>query len=356
LAIHSPDGIGSAHGEASDSRTGRLPADDFAAIRRNLGGFASASDRPLRLEPQRCCLCGDVASNVVGAGYDFEYASSPNVFGVHRCQTCSLVFLSTRTALFEFDTIYPDSYHAYQFNEAEFGFVYRVRRRLEARRLLSAAGNLESGARILDVGCGDGFHLSLLRDFGRAGWELEGVDASHRAVSAALKRGFVIHQGLFEELEFRPNHYDLVLLIATIEHVANPVELMRAIQRVLKPGGRLLLVTDSTDTLDFWLFKKNVWGGYHFPRHWYLFDRRSLARLALSSGFGEPAISTAVSPVNWVYSIRNRLVDLKAPSWLIQQFSLRTALPLAVFTVVDLAFQLFGRGALLRMVATKPAR
>lgn len=352
MANNVQNGIGRAFGEAPDARVGifRSP---FAGITPNRSDLGSAAGRPLRLERQRCCFCGNTPEQVVGAGYDFEYATSSDVFEVRRCNVCSLVFLSTRPALCELDTIYPDSYHAYQFNEAEFGFVYRVRRWLEARRLLSTCGDLEFGARILDVGCGDGFHLSLLRDFGRPDWKLEGVDASKRAAVAARQRGFEVHCGMFEELTLPQNHYDLVLLIATIEHVANPVELLRAIARVLKPGGRLVLVTDNTGTLDFRLTKKGVWGGYHFPRHWYLFDRKSLNLLAAKSGFSMAGISSAISPVNWVYSIRNKLVDSDAPSWLVELFSLKTPLPLAIFTILDGIFQLFGRGALLRMVATK---
>jgi len=264
------------------------------------------------------------------------------------------VFLEERPALSEFDRIYPDSYHAYQFNEAEFGFVYRVRRWLEAKRLLALCGDLEDGARILDVGCGDGFHLSLLRDFGQPHWKLEGVDASRRAVEAALSRGFPIRHGMFEDLTLPANHYDMVLLIATIEHVADPVGLLQAVARVLKPGARLLLVTDTTDTLDFLLARKRVWGGYHFPRHWNLFNRNSLDLLAARSGLKATVIDSIVSPVNWVYSIRNRLVDSKAPRWLIEQFSLKAPLALTFFTTLDFAFQLFDRGALMRMVARKP--
>jgi SAM-dependent methyltransferase len=145
-----------------------------------------------------------------------------------------------------------------------------------------------------------------------------------------------------------------VLLIATIEHVADPAGLLEAVARVLKPGGRLMLVTDNTDTLDFRLARKRVWGGYHFPRHWNLFNRASLNLLAARSGLTVTAMDSVISPVNWVYSIRNKLVDSKAPRLLIEQFSLKAPLALAFFTALDLLFHLLGRGALIRMIAQKP--
>jgi SAM-dependent methyltransferase len=229
-----------------------------------------------------------------------------------------------------------------------------VRSRLEARRLLAYCKGLGEQARILDVGCGDGFHLRLLKQFGRPGWRVEGVDASDRAVMAARDGGFDVHLGTVESADLEPGSYDLILLIATIEHVEQPLKVLRAAARLLRPGGRAVVVTDNTDTLDFRLFGGRHWGGYHFPRHWNLFDKRSLRRLAQQAGLEVVELATALSPVNWVYSIRNRLVDRRAPRWLVERFSLKSPASLGVFTMVDGVFQVFRRGALLKLVAQKP--
>jgi 2-polyprenyl-3-methyl-5-hydroxy-6-metoxy-1,4-benzoquinol methylase len=307
----------------------------------------------LRLEYQQCCLCNADDAQAIGSGEDFEYQTSLDIFHVLRCRRCELVYLRKRPSLAELDRIYPPTYHAYQFNEAEFGFVHKVRRRLEARRMLALCENLPPNARILDVGCGDGFHLSLLYEFGDPSWILEGIDASLRAVEAAQRAGLTVHRATVEEVKLPLASYDLALLIATIEHVAHPVAVLRAVRELLKPGGRAVIVTDNTDTLDFRLSHKRVWGGYHFPRHWNLFNRKSLELLAKAAGMKVIAVESVVSPVNWVYSIRNYLVDVKAPSWLVEQFSLKAPVSLAIFTVVDLVFHLFGRGALIRLTVER---
>jgi len=316
---------------------------------------ATLVNPPLKMEPQQCCLCHSSDAELIGAGEDFEYRTSPDRFEVLRCKACELVYLKQRPALSELDRIYPATYHAYQFSEEEFGFVHKVRRQLEARRLLSLCQGLPPNARILDVGCGDGFHLALLRDFGQPAWTIEGIDASQRAVAAAARNGLKVHLGTVEQAPMPAASYDLAILIATIEHVADPVGVLKAVRALLKPGGRAVLVTDSTDTLDFRLTRKRVWGGYHFPRHWNLFNRKSLELLAHAAGMQVVAIDSVMSPVNWVYSIRNKLVDSQSPAWLIEQFSLKAPLSLAAFTLVDTLFHLFHKGALIRLTVKRPA-
>jgi SAM-dependent methyltransferase len=309
--------------------------------------------RPLSLVYQPCCLCGVEDGTPVAVGEDFEYRTSRDSFVAMRCQRCDLVYLNPRPTCDELDRIYPPSYHAFQFSEENFGLAHRVRSRLEARRLLSYCSGLPPDARILDIGCGDGFHLRLLKEYGRRTWRLEGVDTSERAVMAARDSGLDVHLGTVESADLEPASYDLVLLIATIEHVENPLAVLRAAAALLRPGGRAVVVTDNTQTLDFGMFGARHWGGYHFPRHWNLFNKHSLGRLAEKAGLQPVKVSTALSPVNWVYSIRNRLVDRRAPRWLVERFSLKAPVSLGVFTLLDGVFQTLGRGALLKLVAVK---
>jgi ubiquinone/menaquinone biosynthesis C-methylase UbiE len=271
-----------------------------------------------------------------------------------RCRECDLVYLKLRPAMSELDRIYPPNYHAFDFSSEKFGLAHRVRRRLEARRLLRWCRRLPAGARFLDVGCGDGFHLELLRRHGRPDWRLEGVDASEWAVRAGRARGLTMHLGTVQQLSVPDDSYDFALLIATIEHVDDPPAVLRAVRRLLRPGGRALVVTDNTDTPSFRMFAARHWGGYHFPRHWNLFNERNLRRLAASEGFEIDHLSTIVSPVNWTYSVHNSLVDHGAPGWLVRRFTLASPGTLAGFTMLDFLLQAVGQGGLLQAVLRKP--
>ena len=292
-------------------------------------------------------------SKTVGVGEDFEYRTSSDSFTAMRCENCGLVYLNPRPDLSEFETIYPENYHAFDFSEQDFGLIYKIRSRLEAKRVLSWCAELPENALILDVGCGDGFHLNLLKQYGKKSWALEGIDIDKRAVAMAEKSDLKIHAGTVESLNLPKNQYDFAFMIQTIEHVAHPEMVLSAVFEILKPGGKLVVVTDNTDSFDFRLFKRSHWGGYHFPRHWNLFNRKSLTKLVEKCGFEIAGLTTQVSPVNWVYSIHNALVDWNAPRFLINRFTLKSTVSLSAFTSLDILLQKIGRGGLLRATLLK---
>ncbi len=311
-------------------------------------------DAPLKVTATQCCLCEVEHAETLGTGEDFEYRTSADKFTAMQCHSCGLVYLNPRPTAEEFARIYPSSYHAFAFSKAEFGFVFKVRRQLEAKRLLAWCRNLPDEARIIDIGCGDGFHLELLKDFGKKSWQFEGVDADERAAKVAREKGLTVHHGLLEKLALPQETYDLAIVIQTIEHLAAPPQLLANVRKLLRPGGRLVIVTDNTDTLDFRLFKQRYWGGYHFPRHWNLFNPSTIKLLAEKTGFEVEELTTQISPVNWTYSVRNALTDRNAPNWLIEMFSLKSPFVLSAFTIFDAFHHLAGHGALLNAVLKRP--
>ncbi|MFO0936798.1 MAG: class I SAM-dependent methyltransferase [Gemmataceae bacterium] len=308
----------------------------------------------IQTEPARCCLCGQHPQRSVAVGLDFEYAISDDVWRMDRCDPCGVLILNPRPFDSEFDRVYPPNYHAFQFDEKQFGLVHRIRQWLEARRLLSLFQDLPANARIVDVGCGDGFHLSLLKQFGPQTWQVEGIDASERAVAQAQRRGLTVTCGTVESCVLPAESLDAVLMIMTVEHLSHPEVTVSRVAQLLKPGGRLVIVTDNANSIDAWLFGKRTWGGYHFPRHTYLFNRGSLAKLADKTGLSVARIRTIVSPVNWVFSIRNWLVDRHWPQWIVNRFSLSTPISLTAFTMLDNILSVMGRGAILQAVFQKP--
>lgn len=312
-----------------------------------------AQSSPLRVETATCPICDTTAGDPAGVGYDFDYGTSTDGFIAITCAGCGLVYLDRRPVAAEQRTIYPDSYRAFDFGQG-FGLLRRVRKWLERRRLRQWTRGLPADARILDGGCRDGFHLDLLRGIGPDTWRLEGVDIDGRAIDGARRRGLHVHQGTLEELELPEGSYHLIILIATIEHVRDPLAVLNAARKLLAPGGRLGIATDNTNTPMFRLYRGGFWGGYHFPRHFHLFNLDNLGRLAAKVGLEPEWVRTAISPVNCVYSIRNALVAHRAPAWLVNRFSLASPVSLGVFTIIDYMFRRFGKGGLVRASFAAP--
>ncbi len=107
-------------------------------------------------------------------------------------------------------------------------------------------------SRVLDIGCGEGeFSRRLLSEEGVSG--VEAIDADFNVVSANQKKnigpGLNFSQGRAEDLEFKDNQFDLIVLIKSFHHV--PVEKMEEalheIMRVTKPGGHIYISEPSCE-------------------------------------------------------------------------------------------------------------
>lgn len=94
---------------------------------------------------------------------------------------------------------------------------------------------------ILDAGCGEGITLAkLIRNF--PGRRVVGVDYMQENVDICRQYGLPVKRGDVYALDFAPNSVDAVLLMEVIEHLQFPEMALREIFRVLRPGGKLVIV------------------------------------------------------------------------------------------------------------------
>jgi SAM-dependent methyltransferase len=90
---------------------------------------------------------------------------------------------------------------------------------------------------ILDVGCGTGANLEMLKQFGDA----EGVDVSDDALEFCRLKGLKVHKGLAESLPFADESFDLVTALDVVEHLDDDIAGLKEMNRVLKADGKTLI-------------------------------------------------------------------------------------------------------------------
>jgi SAM-dependent methyltransferase len=130
-----------------------------------------------------------------------------------------------------------------------------------------------SGAKICEVGCGQGYLTYALT---RAGYDSTGVDISSKAIDLA-KRRYGDHYFCGDIHEFVKSHDRLNAIIATelIEHLDNPVLFARNMLAALQEGGSLILTTPNKLRGD-----TRIWDTELPPVHLSWLSKTSMRRLA----------------------------------------------------------------------------
>jgi len=150
---------------------------------------------------------------------------------------------------------------------------------------------------LLDVGCGSGW---LLRQMQNLGWNVEGVDSDSTAVENAQREGLQVRLGSLEAQQYPDSHFDAITMSHVIEHVHNPLRLLRECHRILKPGGYLVVVTPNAESWGHKLFKK-AWLHLDPPRHLHIFTISSLRNLVERAGFKKVKIQTTIRDANGLF-------------------------------------------------------
>ncbi|WP_296696952.1 class I SAM-dependent methyltransferase [Thiocapsa sp. UBA6158] len=154
-----------------------------------------------------------------------------------------------------------------------------------------------SPGRLLEVGFGDGRRLERLSAMG---WTVEGQEVDPVAIRQARDRGLTTHQGALETIGLPGDCYDAVIANHVIEHIHDPVGLLAECRRLLKPGGRLILVTPNSNSYGHALFRES-WLPLDPPRHLHLFSTATMIALLRRAGFRDPLIWTTMARAGTVF-------------------------------------------------------
>jgi 2-polyprenyl-3-methyl-5-hydroxy-6-metoxy-1,4-benzoquinol methylase len=323
----------------------------------------------------RCVVCHQPApQSFLGSVVDHEYTNTTSlVFPVYRCPNCQLTYLYPRPDLSELRHIYPPNYYAYSLSAgapvssattaspAGSALLSLNASTYRQRILPFLKGDPSRRLRILDIGCGDGAQLDEMRRF-FPNCETHGVDIDRRAIERAADVGHKVSCGRFEDCDLPADSFDLVYAIHVIEHVERPDLFLQRCLQALAPEGMILIETPNTDAVDFCLFKRRHWGGYHAPRHWYLFNIHTFRFLAQQMGAEIVAFGFYNTGVFWNWTCHSlcqailgtRVAERLFPPVSIFYGGIQSSLILTLFAVVEaITFRVTGRGNALWIVLRK---
>ncbi len=201
------------------------------------------------LEYRNCPYCGKddfkvvLESNMNAADHqqkvDTVYMIPGGKRGRHvRCRNCRFVYVNPieRTS---------DIEHSYCQRSSADATVVQDSRLSVARSQIALVNRYEPGRSLLDIGCGEGFFLSMAA---RAGYTVKGVDLSSDAAEYARETfGVDVEAKPLEELQFPENCFDVVTLWQVLEHVPYPLGLLKEVHRILRPEGLLVVSTPNFD-------------------------------------------------------------------------------------------------------------
>jgi len=226
---------------------------------------------------------------------------------IGRCRECGLVQTATTEAwladiqrIYESYTIYHQGAGAEQsvFKQQDGRGSLRSDVLVEA---LSSRHELPAKGRLLDVGCGNG---SFLKACSRAlpDWELQGTefDEKYQAEVEAIPGVSAMHGGKLEDV---PGTFDVVSMIHVLEHIPDPIPVLKGIQGRLALGGLLFIeVPDCVRNPVMMLVAD----------HCSHFSKESLASLVGGAGYREVEVADDWTPRE--LSLTARLAGAEVPA------------------------------------------
>lgn len=280
------------------------------------------------IEARYCLLCGEQGT-LLHAHQRDRLFGVPGKWGLMRCPRCQLVWLNPQPTPDDAGKLYAN-YFTHQTPDYDPNRQGGLRKAVKASILQSSYGYKIDGSkkvmgsvlscigplreivgsivrglefsengRLLDVGCGNGRFLDQMRQLG---WEVAGIEPDGEAVSIAREKfGLDVFQGSLEDAMFADEHFDAITINHVIEHVRDPIVLLKECRRVLKPGGKLVAVTPNMKSLGHRAFGE-YWRGLEIPRHRYLFTTQALGACANSAGLDIQDLRTTARSAPWMWA------------------------------------------------------
>lgn len=253
----------------------------------------------MSLSQINCPVCRQRAE-LWSVASDREYFSVPGEFSYYNCQHCQTIFIHP-VPVDLLGHIYPANY--YSFVNKGKNIVVSLKEWLDRRFFKKILRRIkDESLHVLDIGGGTGWMLDILRKAEPRITYTQVVDIDHHAGITAEANGHAYFHGTMEAFQ-TDQRFHLILMLNLVEHVADPLAIIKKAETLLAPGGKIVIKTPNTDSWDARLFQKSYWGGLHAPRHWIIFSEKSFRLMLQSTGLKADSIQYTQGAPFWAFSI-----------------------------------------------------
>lgn len=158
---------------------------------------------------------------------------------------------------------------------------------------------------MLEVGAGTGRIVGAMQELGWEAWAIE-PDASAAATIRSYGRAHPVLAERAEQVELPDDSFDEIILFHAIEHLHDPVGVMRTARAWLRPGGRVRLWLPNFDSVERRLFGR-AWNGLDVPRHLHHFSRETITAMLEACGFRVERIAVQLQGASFGASVQRAL-------------------------------------------------
>ncbi len=218
-------------------------------------------------------------------GTDKLYHTTTREFQVVECAGCDLIRLDPWPSPAELGKYYPSDYWFVPEQDSSGWLAERYRRFVLAdhvRFVQRAVEHSGEAGPVLDVGCGGGLFLRMMRERGH---RVVGLDFALSAAHVAWNvNGVPSLCGSLASAPIAAESCSAVTMFHVLEHLYDPASYLEQAHRILQPNGRLVVQVPNAACWQFLLFGEH-WNGVDIPRHLIHFRVKDLDSLLDHCGF-----------------------------------------------------------------------
>jgi 2-polyprenyl-3-methyl-5-hydroxy-6-metoxy-1,4-benzoquinol methylase len=255
-----------------------------------------------------CSLCRSKKLKFYSYGYDYESKTCSNRWTFKNCENCGHIQLDPRPDETELGIIYPSNYYSYELSKKINPIISTGKNFLDQLKIKLIKKYLRCKlTSYMDIGCGDGKFLKLLeKKYHLDAKKIFGIELNKDLVKKLKREKYIAINSPIENIKkIKTASISLITMFHVIEHVSDPGLVIKKLSKWLAKGGVLAIETPNIDSIDAQLFRNTYWGGYHFPRHWHLFNEETLSKLLKDSGINPIKISYQTGHSFWMFSFHH---------------------------------------------------